>query len=369
MNVRASKEASSKGSDSARPSTSSMRSARPAASTRTRPAASIPSLWSSPTTRQPCRRARAIGHGSRPGRDVEHARVRARLDAGDEEGAPARVLAEREQPRVAVVGRADRREQPSGGARSAGRRPRPRTESMLGPPWVSPRSWSRWQARPRRSRPTARRWRESCPWRPRRARGSTSVPSRMRAGRRTWLVTDDGGRAVTDRTRVRETASLAALCELAEENAAGGDLDDLRAQLVALRLTEDPPGIARGRGGGCRAAECDRRAAPGRERGAARSDRGGDPPARGSARGRHRVAVHAGDDAVRGGRTGVRRRRGSGLPRPARRLTWPSAHEALARGAHERHRLGEEHAHRVSERNGLLLGAAGGVHLAQRRRT
>jgi hypothetical protein len=63
------------------------------------------------------------------------------------------------------------------------------------------------------------------------------------AGEPTWLVVGPAGVAVTDRNRVREAASLAAICELAEESAAGGDLDDLRAQLVALRLTESPLGI------------------------------------------------------------------------------------------------------------------------------
>jgi hypothetical protein len=37
--------------------------------------------------------------------------------------------------------------------------------------------------------------------------------------------------------------SIVALCELAEEAAGGGDLDELRSQLAALRLTESPPGI------------------------------------------------------------------------------------------------------------------------------
>jgi hypothetical protein len=60
---------------------------------------------------------------------------------------------------------------------------------------------------------------------------------------RGWLVVDADGRPVTDRRTVRDAASIAALVEYAEELAAGGDLDELRAQLVALRLTEDPPGI------------------------------------------------------------------------------------------------------------------------------
>jgi len=62
-------------------------------------------------------------------------------------------------------------------------------------------------------------------------------------GRRTWLAVDDAGEPVTDRQRVREAVSIIALCELAEETAAGGDLDELRSQLAAVRMTENPPGI------------------------------------------------------------------------------------------------------------------------------
>jgi hypothetical protein len=59
----------------------------------------------------------------------------------------------------------------------------------------------------------------------------------------TWLVLDEQGMPVDDRVVVREVVSIAGLCELAEEIAGGGDLDDLRSRLVALRLTENPPGI------------------------------------------------------------------------------------------------------------------------------
>ena len=59
----------------------------------------------------------------------------------------------------------------------------------------------------------------------------------------TWLVLDAAGEPVTRRVEVREIVSIAALCELAEEVAGGGDLDDLRSQLVALRVTENPPGL------------------------------------------------------------------------------------------------------------------------------
>jgi hypothetical protein len=58
-----------------------------------------------------------------------------------------------------------------------------------------------------------------------------------------WLALDDGGEPVADPERIREAASLVALCEIAEESAGGGELDELRSKLVALRLTENPPGI------------------------------------------------------------------------------------------------------------------------------
>jgi hypothetical protein len=57
---------------------------------------------------------------------------------------------------------------------------------------------------------------------------------------RSWLVVDDEGRPVDSRSLVRDTVSIAALCELAEETAGGDDLDDLAAQLVSLRITEAP---------------------------------------------------------------------------------------------------------------------------------
>jgi hypothetical protein len=60
---------------------------------------------------------------------------------------------------------------------------------------------------------------------------------------RTWLVLDADGRPVTDRDAVRQAVSIIALCELAEESAGGGELEELRERLVAVRLTENPPGI------------------------------------------------------------------------------------------------------------------------------
>ena len=63
-------------------------------------------------------------------------------------------------------------------------------------------------------------------------------------GETTWLVLDAAGQPVARRADVRAVVSIAVLCELAEEVAGGGDLDDLRSRLVGLRLTENPPGIA-----------------------------------------------------------------------------------------------------------------------------
>jgi hypothetical protein len=60
---------------------------------------------------------------------------------------------------------------------------------------------------------------------------------------RTWLGLDDAGDPLTDARIVREAASLAALCEVAEESAGGGHLPELRARLAELRETDRPEGI------------------------------------------------------------------------------------------------------------------------------
>jgi hypothetical protein len=64
-----------------------------------------------------------------------------------------------------------------------------------------------------------------------------------RGEERTWLVLDDAGEPVTDRETVRGVAAIVAMCDLAEDSAGGGELDELRERLVAVRLTEAPPGI------------------------------------------------------------------------------------------------------------------------------
>jgi hypothetical protein len=60
---------------------------------------------------------------------------------------------------------------------------------------------------------------------------------------RNWLALDEDGDPVGDSAVAREAAELAALCELAEELSGGGDLEELRAVLMRLRLTESPIGI------------------------------------------------------------------------------------------------------------------------------
>ena len=58
-----------------------------------------------------------------------------------------------------------------------------------------------------------------------------------------WLALDDDGKPLTEARLVREAASLAALCEVAEESAGGGRLPDLRARLAEIREADNPDGI------------------------------------------------------------------------------------------------------------------------------
>lgn len=62
-------------------------------------------------------------------------------------------------------------------------------------------------------------------------------------GARSWLALDRDGGPVRSRRDVRDVVAILALCEIAEESAFPGDLDELQAQLVALRITEAPAGI------------------------------------------------------------------------------------------------------------------------------
>jgi hypothetical protein len=62
-------------------------------------------------------------------------------------------------------------------------------------------------------------------------------------GTRAWLGVREDGSAVTSRPEVRAAVSIAALCEVAEDTAGGGDLDGLIASLADLRAREAPEGI------------------------------------------------------------------------------------------------------------------------------
>ena len=111
MNVSASNSASANGSSSALASHERIALAEPARATRRAPSASISGLWSTPTTVQPVLPHELDRDRARAGRDVEHRSPGAGLDPRDEEPPPARVLPEREQRGVAVVRRAERREE------------------------------------------------------------------------------------------------------------------------------------------------------------------------------------------------------------------------------------------------------------------
>lgn len=64
-----------------------------------------------------------------------------------------------------------------------------------------------------------------------------------RGGERAWFALDATGRPISDRVLVRDAVAIAAMVELAEESAGGGDVGELRARLVELRLTDNPEGI------------------------------------------------------------------------------------------------------------------------------
>jgi len=58
-----------------------------------------------------------------------------------------------------------------------------------------------------------------------------------------WLALDGDGEPLGDRLLVRDAVSVVGLCELAEECAGGGDVDELRRQLADLKERDDPDGI------------------------------------------------------------------------------------------------------------------------------
>ena len=63
------------------------------------------------------------------------------------------------------------------------------------------------------------------------------------ADSKSWVALDGDGRPLHDRRVLRDAVSIAAMCELAEETAGGGNLEELRRQLATLRETEAPEGL------------------------------------------------------------------------------------------------------------------------------
>jgi len=61
--------------------------------------------------------------------------------------------------------------------------------------------------------------------------------------KKSWLALDEDGRPVQDRRVLRDAVSIAGMVELAEETAGGGNLQELRAQLQALRDGDAPEGL------------------------------------------------------------------------------------------------------------------------------
>ena len=58
-----------------------------------------------------------------------------------------------------------------------------------------------------------------------------------------WLALGAEAEPLSERRLVREAASIAALCEVAEESAGGGHLPELQDRLAELRETDRPEGI------------------------------------------------------------------------------------------------------------------------------
>jgi hypothetical protein len=58
-----------------------------------------------------------------------------------------------------------------------------------------------------------------------------------------WAALDTDARLLDRREAVRDVAAIVAMCEIVSEVAGGGHLDELRRQLVRVRIVENPPGV------------------------------------------------------------------------------------------------------------------------------
>ena len=194
--------------------------------------ASISGLWSTPVTLEAARDELG-GDEPRPRRDVEDVAAVARQPVS-EEAPPARVLAEREQPRRRgrTTGRAARR-------------------ALWRRPWHAAYCGDvSLEDELERVAEHARLLRRAVP------RVSGVLAAEADPGHRVYLCSIDGadgtrawvavrsdGSVVTGRPELRAAVSIAALCEVAADTAGGGDLEGLVASLADLREREAPDGI------------------------------------------------------------------------------------------------------------------------------
>jgi hypothetical protein len=178
-------------------------------------------------------------HGRSPASHVEDGRDRWHRDSLDQKGSPARVLAERQEARVAIVGFAERREERSCGpvtlAEALGHGAIVAAVGLEAEIAAAAEAASAHVA-------DGEELEGVVPAEP--ASGIRVYLCAYTSGEeQSWLALDAQHRPLADRALVREAVTIAAMCELAEESAGGGDIGDLRARLVELRLTEAPEGI------------------------------------------------------------------------------------------------------------------------------
>ena len=142
-----------------------------------------------------------------PRRDVEHAAFPVDVGTGHEEAAPARILTERENGRAALIGGAERGEERLGVHRRESRLLRMDLDRVA-------------RAAAAHGEVRGVLGAES-------AAGERSYLVALADGdERRWLLFDADANAVDDRRRVRDVASLVAMCEVAAELA--GEADEAR---------------------------------------------------------------------------------------------------------------------------------------------
>jgi hypothetical protein len=176
---------------------------------------------------------------SRAGRDVDDGLAGGGRDTRDEKAPPKGVLPEAEERRIPIVRRRERGEQPCGqavplGARwhhvsivaAVGLREDLSSAATAAEAFIDPGE--------ELAAVIA-------------AEPATGLRLYLCAYRREedlkWLALDAEGQPVADRALVKDSVAIVGMCELAEESAGGGDVQELRRQLADLRIRENPEGI------------------------------------------------------------------------------------------------------------------------------